>query len=176
MIPEDRHYVYRHYNSNNELLYVGMSMNPIHRSAQHGCASHWFDDISRIEIEKFETKNEALACERDAIKKENPTFNRHLKRLDENGMTHAEYSRIELLNKIVNFKAVYSIAEVAKTFGFSKTRVKELVENGDIRSFVARTYKGPNGKMHEERKVTGWSLIDYIDDLDKWMKGEQADE
>ena len=73
------YYLYRHFDKDGVLLYVGISISVIVRLSSHAASSLWFDNISKIEIEieKFNTKKEALYFEKIAIAKENPLHNKY---------------------------------------------------------------------------------------------------
>ena len=64
--------LYRHYDSEGSLLYVGVSRNVLRRLHT---TSHWFREIVRIEITHFATWEEARAAERQALATENPKYN-----------------------------------------------------------------------------------------------------
>lgn len=72
--------LYRHFDQAGQLLYVGISLSPFTRARQHGMHSPWFEDVTRINIEWFETRSQAETAEYQAIKRERPlhnqTFNR----------------------------------------------------------------------------------------------------
>lgn len=68
-------YLYRHFAADGALLYVGISLSWPARTKAHVQGSTWFDQVARVEIEQFPTRDEALAAERDAIKSERPRFN-----------------------------------------------------------------------------------------------------
>lgn len=67
--------LYRHYDNSGCLLYVGVSLNVFQRHKQHKVHAHWIDDVSRVDVEKFSSRQEALAAERLAIRTENPKHN-----------------------------------------------------------------------------------------------------
>jgi hypothetical protein len=67
-------YLYRHFDGAGVLLYVGVSMKHLERLAQHKANAHWYDRITRIEIERFPTWD-ALAAEAKAIIDEKPECN-----------------------------------------------------------------------------------------------------
>lgn len=67
--------LYRHYDKNGLLIYVGISISTAARLAQHRIHSKWFKEIVLITIERFETRSEAYKAEEIAIKNENPKFN-----------------------------------------------------------------------------------------------------
>jgi hypothetical protein len=68
--------LYRHFNANGALLYVGISLNAVSRQFQHKHKSHWYYDIARIELQWFDTKHEAERAEWMAIHNENPLHNK----------------------------------------------------------------------------------------------------
>ena len=70
--------VYRHYDADGVLLYVGMSLNPTSRNMAHKAGSYWFCDISKITIEWFQDKIEAMDAEAWAIYREKPIYNKNL--------------------------------------------------------------------------------------------------
>ncbi len=69
------YYLYRHFDQGGILLYVGIALNPVYRLSQHRNTSPWYWSIARIEISRFETREESEAAERDAIQNERPLFN-----------------------------------------------------------------------------------------------------
>lgn len=66
--------LYRHFDADGILLYVGISATPAYRLSQH-IDREWFNDIRRVEIEMFPSREEAIAAEITAIKTEAPRFN-----------------------------------------------------------------------------------------------------
>lgn len=75
--------LYRHFDANGRLLYVGVSFEPTRRAADHSRNSGWSDRSSRIEMEWFDSRREAEAAERAAIRDEHPEFNiRHRDAVD----------------------------------------------------------------------------------------------
>ncbi len=68
--------MYRHYDKEGNLLYVGISSNHLQRLTTHKQISGWFKLIARIEIQHFKTREEARWAEHIAIKTEFPIFNK----------------------------------------------------------------------------------------------------
>lgn len=66
--------LYRHYDADGALLYVGISLNAVYRLSQHGSAD-WSKYIARVDIESYHSRGEAMAAEKRAIKSESPVFN-----------------------------------------------------------------------------------------------------
>lgn len=67
--------LYRHFDADGRLLYVGIAWCTTERLMGHKSGSHWFGQITRIEIERFPTRRGALDAETTAITNENPVFN-----------------------------------------------------------------------------------------------------
>ncbi len=67
--------LYRHYDTDGNLLYVGVSHSTIVRLMGHKCTSAWFDQITTIKIERFDCREDALRAERKAIETESPLHN-----------------------------------------------------------------------------------------------------
>jgi len=67
--------LYRHYDYNSKLLYVGISLNALNRLNQHENNSEWYYQISRVEIEHYATLADALKAEKAAITNELPIYN-----------------------------------------------------------------------------------------------------
>ena len=69
------HQLYRHYDENGDLLYVGVSLNAVARLLGHRDSSHWFSKIKHVRIQTFKNRENALLAETKAIAKEKPKFN-----------------------------------------------------------------------------------------------------
>jgi predicted GIY-YIG superfamily endonuclease len=67
--------VYRCYNSKEELIYVGVTRDPISRMAKHKITSIWTYETMLIGVDWFDTRSEAFAAEAKTIKKESPRYN-----------------------------------------------------------------------------------------------------
>lgn len=68
--------LYRHYDSNNVLLYVGISLRAIYRLNEHKRDSHWWREIARVDMQHLPTREAAIEAERRAIQTEKPRYNR----------------------------------------------------------------------------------------------------
>ena len=66
--------LYRAFDASGALLYVGISWLAVRRVPQHS-KKEWFDDVARVEIAKFESRDEALKAEKKAIIEERPLHN-----------------------------------------------------------------------------------------------------
>lgn len=67
--------LYRHFDENGRLLYVGISFHAILRTMAHR-QSHWFDQVKWIEVERHTNRRAALKAEQIAIGRERPLHNR----------------------------------------------------------------------------------------------------
>lgn len=67
--------LYRMYDADNQLLYVGISTGPVKRMEQHKSEKDWFYEVRHIEIEWFENREQALLAESFAILRERPLHN-----------------------------------------------------------------------------------------------------
>lgn len=67
--------LYRHYDVDGNLLYVGISLSSVHRLSQHRQQSHWFEQIRRVDVQHFASRTEALEAEAIAISEESPRYN-----------------------------------------------------------------------------------------------------
>ena len=66
--------LYRHYDKNNVLLYVGISLSAVVRLIGHHAAP-WIEEITRVEIQHFPSRRAARVAERRAIESEGPLHN-----------------------------------------------------------------------------------------------------
>lgn len=67
--------LYRHFDADGTLIYVGVTANPLQRLAAHECGSAWIQEIARTDYEWFPTLALALAAEATAIRSERPRYN-----------------------------------------------------------------------------------------------------
>lgn len=67
--------VYRFFDAEGGLLYVGMTLSYESRLSTHKSASPWWPRVARIELERFDTRREAMRAEFRAILGECPEFN-----------------------------------------------------------------------------------------------------
>lgn len=70
-----RHHLYRHFDSDGRLLYVGVSLSTLARLAQHKAESEWFWRIAKVEITAYASRETVLEAERIAIRQEKPLHN-----------------------------------------------------------------------------------------------------
>jgi hypothetical protein len=88
-------HLYRHFNSDNELLYVGISYDAVERLKRH--STEWKWTVARSEITMFPTREEASAAEAEAVRAERPKFNviylPYCERTEQYTMTSEQYRK-----------------------------------------------------------------------------------
>lgn len=67
--------LYRFFDRNDQLLYVGISKNAIRRMLDHAEEKSWWQFVKRSSIEYHPTRSDALRAEREAIEQEAPLYN-----------------------------------------------------------------------------------------------------
>lgn len=71
--------LYRFYDTNKQLLYVGVTGQPRERWVKHRRKAVWWDSAAFVAVEICPTEWQALDAERAAIKSEAPQFNKRSK-------------------------------------------------------------------------------------------------
>jgi hypothetical protein len=71
----DQTYLYRFYDADATLLYVGITSGLVDRFEAHMKGKEWWRDVRNIVIERHETRADALHAERHAIQSEGPVYN-----------------------------------------------------------------------------------------------------
>ena len=169
--------LYRHFSATDELLYVGISLSAVARLGQHERHSGWFGSIASVKVEHFDTREEALAAEKAAIQGEDPLHNKHHKQPTapsrfevEEVETEANKSKQRLVNRLVNFRPLYNLAQTAAVLNISDAATKKLIEDGKLGAVIlrrtSRHFKGVT-KVYKVYGVTGWQIIDYLETLEQ---------
>jgi excinuclease UvrABC nuclease subunit len=68
--------LYRFYDASKQLLYIGITGQPRERWPVHRRKAKWWPLTAFVAVEIHPTEWQALAAERNAIKSENPSFNK----------------------------------------------------------------------------------------------------
>ena len=69
------HGLYRFFDSDGALLYVGITVNLPARLSRHRDEKEWWVDVVRVSIEWFPDRDSVLAAEKAAIRSEQPRYN-----------------------------------------------------------------------------------------------------
>lgn len=169
--------LYRHFDEGRQLLYVGISLSTFARLSQHKDHSEWFKKIKSVEIENFETREEAMAAERKAIQSENPKFNIAMKKtlaqiekekkqlLKQEAIVAKE--KEEVIYRYVNHHLVYKIEEVMAILNMRKPEMDRYINEGRLSFFEVEGRPAGGMPPKIKKMVSGWSLIDFIDYLER---------
>lgn len=74
--------LYRHYDADGKLLYVGISCDLSRRTKEHSKASDWFDAVEDTKVQYLSTREHAEDAEKVAIYHEKPLHNKSNRRPD----------------------------------------------------------------------------------------------
>lgn len=149
--------LYRHFDSDGQLLYVGISINALNRYKEHA-STEWFPEVAKITVERYPNRKDAISAEVAAIKAEKPRFNvRHL-------VTKSRKAREKTpdLIKIINvaIKKLGSQAEVARRLEISPQRLNNWLTSEKLPSgweFRLEARLGVNGSKGSKRRGNGHS-------------------
>ena len=149
--------LYRHFAVDSRLLYVGISLSPIYRLAQHCDGSQWFEQIAAVKVEWFDTREAALDAEKKAIQSEQPEYNivHKIKTREAALAEMTEESCFELVRKVTRFGSVYNPRAAADACGISVVAMRLAMMASDIPYFSAGS----------KIVITGWALISYLEAL-----------
>jgi len=152
--------LYRYFDADGKLLYVGISLSPTYRQSQHRDASPWYERIARMQVEWFESRRLAMDAERYAIQSELPECNIVHKRQVSARAAYleelAEESCAELTRKVTRFSPAYSIKDAAGVLGTSESALRLALAAMEIPYY-------PSGGSNVS--ITGWALIAYMEAL-----------
>lgn len=176
--------LYRHFDKEGTLLYVGVSLRALNRLSQHRDHSAWFSSIVRVEMEHYPSREEACEAERIAIADENPKHNiiratpksrkksvhvQNEEDYNDRVASLPELSRADLLRRMVNFSPLYDIDGVAAFLGVGRSAAARLIGDRSLGHVRLPNSRGTKG-YHV--RVTGWQLVDYIEVLQAEAEAE----
>lgn len=69
------HILYRFFNADGELLYIGVTQDPTARFKSHQHDKSWFSEVATSTMEHFTSRQELMAAELAAIQRESPRHN-----------------------------------------------------------------------------------------------------
>ena len=96
--------LYRYFNSEGRLLYVGITGDNTKRQSQHRRSSFWFAEIASASFVHFDTRQEASQFEIRAIKEEQPLYNTQHLNSQKNDYNPAELlAKYHLLSMLSGF-------------------------------------------------------------------------
>lgn len=161
--------LYRHYDADGVLLYVGISIGAMRRLIEHLNGSDWSGDIAHVRIETHPTLQAALEAEQIAIQNERPKYN-----VIHNGKVGLVHRRPRRLtdNGVRKLKPGQVRREVADT---DQRGLYIVVHPTGRRSFAVRyTFEGRSRKLtlpkgvslSEARKMAAEALFEVRSGID----------
>lgn len=69
-------WVYKHFDEEGTVLYVGVSNDPMMRTRSHEKEADWFDDVRSIDVKSYPTREDALEAEANEILSSRPLYNK----------------------------------------------------------------------------------------------------
>ena len=116
MPSQGRTALYRLFDADNKLLYVGIAANPHERWQLHASVQTWWGAVVVREVEWFATRNQALAAEARAIASEGPRWNKNAGQAPTRGAAGRAWSPDEAFKSLVSrFKRAEASAITART-------------------------------------------------------------
>lgn len=124
--------LYRCFSAANDLLYVGISLHVIYRMTQHRDGSDWYQEMRTLTVEHFETREEAIAAEREAIRNERPKFN----------VTHSRPNAVAvpLCSAMTKAQLTEALRQAIESSGMKRAALAEL--SGISESSIRAAEKG----------------------------------
>lgn len=164
-MSEEQCALYRHFNAQGELLYVGISFRPLLRTKEHAALSGWTKEIANITINYLPTRKDAMAAEAKAVREENPLYNIRLRKPEKTSKLvrvtelHAEQARTKLTHRTLHFALLYTPNNAADALGISVTVIKREIVAGNIATILI-----PSPRTEKLNTfITGWQLIDWLE-------------
>ena len=158
--------LYRHFDANNNLLYIGVSSRISQRIKEHSIHSSWWKNVSKITLEHFETRKEVLEAERNAIIAEQPKHNiKHkngkIKDVKES-VEYSDYRGRLLTARLVEIPIMLSVTKWSIQLGIPKTYLQSAIEKNEL-GYVTIGAFGP--KKTPRLLCTGWQIIDWLENI-----------
>lgn len=155
-------WLYRHFDEDGVLLYLGVTDDPGRRRVEHERVSSWSAAVASTTIEKFSTRAVALNAERAAVIAECPKFNR---------VYHRQVRELQVMlvrNELRRMKEGRSLAfdtlaqaKRLRDAGFNERQAEAL-------AFSMRDVAQPVDTTHLATKA---DLAELKADLFKWIIG-----
>lgn len=146
--------LYRHFDCDDRLLYIGRSIDALIRLMGHKAVSHWYDQIKKVTIEKFDNSESLITAERRAIVAEQPIFNRTRfirESLDQEEVSHhARGHRCDGQEGRLN---LISVSEARKRTNLSAAKQLQMIKDG---LYPAPVRLGPRKIYFLESEISEW--------------------
>lgn len=128
------HHIYRLYDCNGKLLYVGCTADIKSRMSMHKSSTPWYKEISTGTFELVDGKAAALDAKHNAIMNESPLYNKN-KRTMPISRDLVKYHRYlamhaSIANKMAKLRSDgWTLQKIADRHGLSRQRVHQILKN-----------------------------------------------
>ncbi|MEU2453951.1 hypothetical protein ABZ605_28210 [Streptomyces sp. NPDC012765] len=176
--------VYRLWNADGELLYIGISHNPPGRYVQHERDKPWWPAVHRRQESWYDTRQEAEAAERAAIGSELPAYNA----TDGNGANKVPQARVGqderreaqagvlarleadlLASRYPLHRLLPTPVELGREYGYAASDIvsalDELQRQGMVQRIDSNRYVLPAPGRHRGETARGLLLQEIVDGL-----------
>ena len=119
--PSEATSLYRCFNADGTLLYVGITACGLRRFAAHQKDSPWWSKVARVDVKHFASRTEAAEAETRAIAEERPRYNIRGRRQVEDRASAGPSDRGEHL---------LPVNQAASELGLAPERLAELLDRG----------------------------------------------
>jgi predicted DNA-binding transcriptional regulator AlpA len=148
---QQRHHLYRHFDIDGRLLYVGISLHAIGRLRSHRDKSEWFDKIAEVKIEVFGSRDEALQAERIAVSNEKPAYNRNLRRWMPAKRREQRTPQVSEPKKAP--RRMLSFKHVMRSVPVGRHKLMRMIEHGE---FPSPHYISPKKPVWFDDEIKRW--------------------
>jgi excinuclease UvrABC nuclease subunit len=119
--------VYRFYDANLVLLYVGYSQDPKGRFDAHMSSTEWSSEIKSVFIEMFDDQKSALLHEKNTIKELVPKYNKTYR------FPREEIDSVMAIQTIKQLIRYFgSQSRAAEELGYTRAAVSQWVKKGEL--------------------------------------------
>lgn len=151
--------------------------------AQHREHSTWYAQIANVTIEKFESREEALAAETQAIRRESPRFNIR-KMLAADPELEAEIgspNNEEIDQGKISFDngRLYTVSEVAGMLGLGDFTINKYIKEGKLGALVLQINKRfwrDKLRVTPVFRITAGQIADFVAGLPVYVPTKELKE
>jgi predicted GIY-YIG superfamily endonuclease len=168
--------LYRLYDLEDQLLYVGISSKWHERFHQHEKLQPWWDSVTKITLERFDSREQVVEAERVAIKVEKPSENKQHSQTYESMQDHFDMLKFYIhFNVPVDPMHADLVKRGRELYGFEYFQIrgkKTIDAAGILRSAFAQV--ADELACRNCVAVAGWGNLNRWADLamSKWQDSE----
>jgi predicted GIY-YIG superfamily endonuclease len=157
--------LYRFYDANDDLLYVGISNTWYQRFHQHERTSGWFSRVAHATFESYESREAVEAAELIAIKSENPQFNKASNPAYETATDHFQKIKLWSQSNLEADQLHKSLIEYMKEYRELRPQIKGKQSKWVAMAFLDIYYEiGPQGLI----ECRNCDAMANSDNINRW--------